>query len=271
MPKSKPVALPENIALLSEVNRSKPEPNRPKFVVVLSDIHLPYSDVKALGSALDFIKDQKPDEIILNGDIVDMHGASLHGDAMSENLIQQELEAVNVFLDYLQKIAPQAKIHFNEGNHEERFTRYIATKAPNLRGMTSLPRELRLAERGISWLEYGKVHFISSKLGATHGVFCGVHYAKETLVRYGMSCVVGHAHRSQMHIMGVVNEGEDTVRGCFGNGCLCPLTASYVKGPTGWVNGFSCFYVKDDGSFTPYLILMNQQSFIWAGKQYGGK
>ena len=242
-----------------------------KTVDIASDIHVPFHDTKVVNAWLAFERDNQPDELVLNGDIADMQGASSHGDAQSENLITDEIEAVNEFLDRVRDaVGPRCKIHYNEGNHEDRFTRYLAKQAPNLRGLTDLPTMLRLKQRKISWLPYGKVHFLSEKLGVTHGIFHGVNYARETLIRYGTSIVVGHAHRPQIHTMGVAGDSASAIRGAFGLGCMIPVDdVPYLKGPSGWSNGFGRFYVMPDGTFTPYVINMARQRFVWNGKVYG--
>jgi len=243
---------------------------RPKSVVIVSDVHVPYNCHRATKAFLDFVGDVKPDQIVLNGDILDMHAASSHGDAGTDSLIMDELEAGSEFLDRIRVASPRSKVHFNEGNHEQRLTRYVAKNAPNLRGMTTVPSALSLAKRRITWLPYGKVHFVSDKLGVTHGTHHGTHYARDTLVKYGMSLVVGHAHRPQIHTMGVAGDGADSVRGVFGLGCLVPVdTVPYINGPSGWTNGFGLFYVMPDGTFTPYIINMAKQKFAWGGKVYG--
>lgn len=258
---------PENVGLLAEVNRT---PERPRMVVIVSDIHVPYHCEKAVNAFFDFLKETQPDEVVLNGDVADMHGASLHGDSLSENLLQEEIGCVNNFLDTVQQLAPQARIHYVEGNHEERLTRYIERRAPNMRGMTSVPELLGLNERGIGWTPYGKVHFLSDKVGCTHGTLHGTNYARDTLVKYGMSLFVGHAHRPAVATMGVAGKDSDTVRGVFGCGCLIPVdSVPYMKGPTSWTQGFGVCYIMPDGTFTPYLVNMAKGRFVWGGKIYG--
>lgn len=241
-------------------------------VVVASDIHVPYHDRKVVAAWMQFLKDFKPDELVLNGDIADMHAASSHGDAHSEHLIIDEILALNEFLDDVQKVVgPKCKIHYCLGNHEDRLPRYIEQNAPNMRGMMTIPQAAQLKQRKITWSDYGKVHFLSDKLGVTHGIFHGTHYAKETLVRYGTSIIVGHAHRPQIHTMGVAGEDASAIRGCFGLGCMIPVDdVPYLKGPSGWSNGFGVFYIRRDGTFTPYVINMARQQFVWNGKVYGG-
>ncbi len=240
-----------------------------KKCVVVSDIHVPYNCQKATKAFLSFLKDFKADVLVLNGDIADMKAASGHSD--SEGLVKDEIEAVNAFLDEVQAAAGrQCSIHYCQGNHEQFYDRYVAKNAAALKGLSSLPRELELKRRGITWSEYGKVHFLSKKLGVTHGAYHGTNYARETLIKFGMSLIVGHAHRPQVHTMGVAGESASQVRGCFGLGCLVPVdNVSYIKGPPGWTQGWGVFYVLPDGTFTPYPIMLTNQKFVWNGKLYG--
>ncbi len=243
---------------------------RVQTVISLSDIHLPYESPRALGAALAFVRDVKPDNIILNGDILDADSLSAHGDRPKEREFRVELEPVAGFLDHLRKIAPKAKLHFNEGNHETRFTRYIDRVAPALVGLTDVQKLLDLKKRGISWLPYGQVHFLG-KLGFTHGTLHGVHYASAHLNAYGCSLVVGHTHRTQVFTRAVAGEaGSDEARGVFGNGCLCPISADYVKGPTGWTNGFFYGTIElQTGNFSPHVITMSESRFWWGRTMYG--
>ena len=242
---------------------------RVETVVSLSDIHIPYECPRALGAAMAFIRDERPDHIILNGDIIDGESLSSHGDRPREREFRRELEPVGHFLDALKKASPKAKIHWNEGNHETRLTRYLERIAPALVGMLDVPRLLDLRKRGISWLPYGQVHFIG-KLGFTHGTQAGQHFAAAALNAYGCSLVMGHTHRTQVFTRAVAGEaGGDKARGVFGQGCLCPLSAPYLKGPSGWTNGF--FYAtveKQTGSFSPHVIVMSDARFWWGRKCY---
>lgn len=242
-----------------------------RTVDVISDIHVPSHCRPSIVAWLNFTSDNPPDELVLNGDILDLQSCSSHGDALSEDLLHDEVEAGNRFLDLVQDaVGPKCKVHFNEGNHEYRLTRYLKGKAPNLRKMLTLPSLLRLRERGISWLPYGQVHFVSDKLGVTHGTKCGANYARDTLIKYGMSLVVGHSHRPQIHTMGVAGTDADAIRGVFGLGCMVPVDhVEYIHGPSGWSNGFGRFYVLPDGTFTPYIINFTKQRFVWNGRTYG--
>ena len=45
-------------------------------ILVLSDIHIPYHDIEALTTALEYGKTLNPNAILLNGDTIDMYQAS---------------------------------------------------------------------------------------------------------------------------------------------------------------------------------------------------
>ena len=70
-----PYGLPE-----SDAAEFKPYtlPKANNNILFLSDIHLPYHDIKALTIALDYGKQHKINTIYLNGDIMDFYKASFH-------------------------------------------------------------------------------------------------------------------------------------------------------------------------------------------------
>lgn len=88
-----------------------------KFVVI-SDIHFPYQDDKAIKAALDFIKTNPVDTIILNGDILDFYDvSSFDKDPDRINSLQKEIDMAQKFFKKLRTIKPDARIVFIKGNH----------------------------------------------------------------------------------------------------------------------------------------------------------
>lgn len=88
-----------------------------KFVVI-SDIHFPYQDDKAIKAALDFIKTNPVDTIILNGDILDFYDvSSFDKDPDRINSLQEEINMAEKFFKKLRTIKPDARIVFIKGNH----------------------------------------------------------------------------------------------------------------------------------------------------------
>jgi predicted phosphodiesterase len=211
--------------------------------------------------------------VVLNGDILDLAACSLHQDSDAENRLASEIQAGNRFLDNLREHAGNgARIFYNEGNNEARLHRFIATKAPTLRNLTSLPEMLRLKQRKIEWMEYSgdNVLFVSPKLGVTHGFAHGVNYTRATLLKYNVSVIVGHAHRPEASKVPVIGQNGQHTRGCWGSGCLVPVTnVSYMKQPTGWTQGWTAVYVMKNGDFSVYPVDLHNGQVVWNGNVYG--
>lgn len=88
-----------------------------KFVV-LSDIHFPYQDDKALKAVYKFLEQHPVDTIILNGDILDFYDvSSFDKDPERVNSLQKEIDLAQKFFKKLRQLAPNARIVFIKGNH----------------------------------------------------------------------------------------------------------------------------------------------------------
>jgi predicted phosphodiesterase len=239
-----------------------------KTIVYASDWHVPHHDPKLFKGFLRFLRDIKPDEVILGGDVLDLESVSSHGGNPTPPKLVAEVGAGKAFLDQVVAAAPRALISYIEGNHEDRLARYIADKAPTLEKSLSIPSLLKLDERGIQYYRYGEVLF-RGRLGFTHGFYVGESHAAQHLRKFGCCLVYGHTHRPQTYTAGIAG---DKVRGTFGMGCMCGTKkVPYIKGrPSGWQQGFGVFYVDQDGSFYPYTVMANDSAFVWNGKVYGG-
>jgi len=100
-----------------------------KRIAIFNDIHFPYHSVQALTSALDYTKKEKPDCILLNGDILDAFQLSRFVRDPKKRHFAEELNMFKDFFHVLNKTFPQAKIVFKLGNHEERYEHFLWTKA----------------------------------------------------------------------------------------------------------------------------------------------
>lgn len=125
---------------------------------IIGDIHLPYTDFRALELALDLFADIGITDLILNGDVADFYCVNAYGPKHVEvqQTIETEIDSVNEFLDKVQKKLPKAKITFIYGNHEFRLERFIMDKCPIFWNFLKLENHLRLEERGIDWVPYNE-------------------------------------------------------------------------------------------------------------------
>ncbi len=245
-----------------------------KRVAVVSDIHFPKHCPKAIKTFLSFVGDYKPHQVVLNGDILDFGGLSKYSDANVTERVKADCTVAADFLDGLrQKVGSGCKIDFNEGNHDIRLTTFVANKAPQLSGLLSLPNLLDFKRRRIDFMPYAgdNVRFLSPKLGVTHGSFHGVNYTRETIMKYGVSLIVGHAHRPQFSSVPTVGPKGPQVRGCWGAGCMVPIQhVPYLTQPSGWSQGWVVALVDPNGEFDVHHVNLTRGKVRWInGKTYG--
>ena len=237
-----------------------------KEVVFASDFHVPHHDKRLFAAWLNMLADRRPDYVILGGDVSDFGSVSSHGDA--KGLLIDELNALGGFLDLVQDAAGRlVEIKFVEGNHEDRLRKYIERLAPALAHFPGLDLAscLDLKNQGISFHPYGDLVSIGD-LNFTHGAYAGQNHAQMHLSRFGCNIVYGHTHRPQTYVRTLHN---GRMQGAWGQGCMAPLSANYIKGrPTGWAQSFFHAYVEDDGSFHPTTVMCKNGSFVLNGKRY---
>lgn len=87
-------------------------------------------------------------EVVLLGDYADFYGVSRHlKDPRVGQKLRDEVESVNEGLDELDRLFPDTKKVFLEGNHEQRLERYFVERAPEVFGVTEARTLFRMSER----------------------------------------------------------------------------------------------------------------------------
>lgn len=120
---------------------------------------------------------------------------------------------------------PKARMVKIDGNHEERFVKYVCSKAPILRDFVKQPKEvLQLNALKIKHQPTGSVIKIGKLLYAHGDQFMGgwgaVNPAKTVFDRTRESMLVGHVHKfSTWRHRGATG----VQRGVWTNGCLCDI------------------------------------------------
>jgi predicted phosphodiesterase len=218
--------------------------------IVLSDIHFPYHDKRALETAVQYAQNNKPDFILLNGDIVDFHQLSYFEKDPTRKNIVQELEMLRGFLVNLKTFFPKTKIIFKVGNHEERYDRYLMQAAPVLYHLPEIRLKsiLKLDELGIDYV--GDKRVISyRKLNIIHGheyrfsISNPVNPARGIFLRTHKSTLAGHFHQASEH---TENSIDSDVIGCWSTGCLCGLHPQWLP-LNKWGHGFAEITGLKDG------------------------
>jgi len=245
----------EGLAKLS-ASRPKEEPLQmgPGRYLVLSDLHVPHHEPRAVALALQAGIDFKADGIIIDGDFADCYSVSKFNKDPAHIPFPQEMTRCNVVLDMIEECFPKARIVFKLGNHEKRFKDYIRSHAKELAGTKGLTivEQLDIEERGYQWrqdapINLGKL-FIYHGDELTRGPFSPVLPARSALDKARVSVMIGHHHRTSEMVKG---SADGAVHGGWGLGCLCSLYPEY--NPTAhldWNHGFALVEVDDDHSFT---------------------
>jgi hypothetical protein len=172
-------------------------------LLILPDVHRPYHDPKAWSLMIKVGREFKPHRIIILGDFIDGYCVSSHGGRAPnrEHLLEQEIGDGNVGLDQIAALGAK-RVDFIEGNHEDRVRRYIADKCPELFGLVSVRKLLRVDERGWYWTPYRK----SLKVGSVHFTHdvgkAGQGAAAKTRDVFGGNAVIGHVHRMECSYVG---------------------------------------------------------------------
>lgn len=255
-----PVDLPEE---------EEPPAPRPRLIAAIFDVHVPDHDVRLWRGFLEWCRDNRPDEVVIGGDFLELASCSQHGGVANPAALVDDVKAGRQALDELREANPKATLTYCEGNHETRLGRVVVANLPTWDGVVDLPNLLELKQRGISWHRYGDL-VRRGKIRFTHGYWCSMHHAKKHLDEYGVSVAYGHTHRPQLHTKG---DADGRVHGAFGMPCMRRVDdVEWLGGkPHGWCQGFGAFYVLPDDTFTPYVVLAAHSRFVWNGRIYGGR
>jgi hypothetical protein len=250
--------------------------------IIANDVHGSMMDRPAVDAFIADLKRWNPNEIVLNGDIVECGGFlaahhTLGYVAQTSYSYQDDIAAANWFLDEVQKAAPDAAIHYIEGNHEDRVERWVVDQtmrhqrdAEFLRSLVSPEVLLNLEARGIhfyrrsiehvpglppGWVKLGKIFFVHELSGSKNA-------ARDSVTRTAGNVVYAHTHREDT--ASVVLPGVGLVK-AWNPGCLCQRQPLWRHSdPTGWSHGYAVQIVEESGEFLHLNIP------IWDGRSLAG-
>jgi len=234
--------------------------------VIIPDSHGAHIDPVARAVFLADLQRIQPREIVMLGDHLDCAGTFSSHQASYTNELRESYDsdvfAANAFLDDIQAAAPNAIIHYIEGNHEQHVERWVArtfkshADAQMVLGMIGPEGVLRLRERGITYYKRSE-HYMNLtipgtiRLGRvffTHGISHSKSADRVHLDRFGASVVFGHVHRDiWVRSRTVTSTGH--ISCCPGT--LAKLQPLYRHTqPTEWSHGYGLETVNDStGNF----------------------
>lgn len=215
-------------------------PKDRKKVLVISDIHLPYHDDKALFAALEYGLKEQVDTIYINGDLLDFALISKHENNTTKHSVKYELDCAKVFLKGLRDMFPKALIIYKYGNHDLRFDKWIRLKAPELLDIEHINlaeilglRELEIIQLdSLQWCYMWDIavlhgHELPMKSG-------GINPARTARMKINRPLIVGHFHRQSKDAGMILGKPYYYA---YSSGCLCDLSPAYLP-INNWVHGF---------------------------------
>jgi len=177
---------------------------------------------------------------------------------------QSEREMGWRVLDKIRESFPDAVIYFKEGNHEERWQKYLRVHAPEIFDTEefSLDIILKLGERGITFIG-DKLRVKAGKLTILHGHeyrggAMSVNPARWLFLRTKGSAICGDFHRTSEHTS-VDVDGE--IIGTWSVGCLSELNPEYAP-LNDWNHGFARVRVNKDETFKVTNLKIYQNAIL---------
>lgn len=225
----------------------------PCKAVLLSDIHIPYHDRRALDCALGHAAICAVDLIILNGDVADFHRISRWEKDPRKRPLADEVKSVKQFLGVLRDGFRDARIILKLGNHEERWENYLQVKAPELLGIEDyeLSKVLGLDALNIEIVS-DKRPILLGKLYVIHGhefmrstIAAPVNPARGFFLRAQTHVIGGHHHQTSQHSQ--KNLGQNVIS-AWSTGALCEMHPDYAP-INNWNHGFAVVHVFTNGAF----------------------
>jgi UDP-2,3-diacylglucosamine pyrophosphatase LpxH len=258
-----------------EMKKGITEEIRYKLIAIF-DTHIPHN--LPLEGFIEFLKDEKPTHLLIGGDFVNLDSLN-HWNDDQGNLkekegkrLEDDISAANsVLLRLMKAVGEGCKIVYLEGNHELWAKKYVE-KNPEMEGVVSIERQLKLKEKGIQYIELDSDENFY-KLGNivyTHGDEArGQYHARKMMDIFNSKVRYGHRHTRQM-IARATKTGMPDVD-AENIPAMCD-NEKYMKGlPTGKRSGFHIVYYLKDGSEYEYTIEQKDGRFVFNNKIYGQK
>lgn len=220
-------------------------------LLIMSDIHVPYHDIKAIEAAITWAKDHQPDSILLNGDIIDCYQLSNFSRDPRKMSFAKELDQLKLLLETLNTEFPDVPIYYKLGNHEERIELTVINRTPDLVGVVDYSLKSVVGFSNFNCTEIKDkriIHFSNLNILHGHELFKGasmaVNPARTAYLRATENTIVGHTHKSSEHNEVTLN---GTLITTWSTGCLCYLHPQYMP-INKWNHGFA-FVKMDDDNF----------------------
>lgn len=215
-------------------------------VVVVSDVHLPFHDRELIARQAELARAVNAGLFVINGDLFDFYQLSRFEKDPDLSPVAKELEAGRKYGELLRRTLPaDCEVVWVEGNHDERFAKYLRANAGELRGVAAvqLPALLgydRLGVRvvgGKRGLCYRGVQILHGH-ELSHGSGTPRCPAKTALNKAFADILIGHHHVTDQYHENTRSGG--LIR-AWTTGCSCQLHPEYAR-VNRWNHGFAVLW-----------------------------
>ncbi len=247
-------------------------------ILIIQDLHIPYHSIYAVELLFKFLEDNKFDEVIINGDLMDCFPLSKYARVPSFGYtFGQEVSITKQFLIKLRKaVGENCNIKYLEGNHDFRVKTYLINSAPELYHLPELAipylLDLTNADKNIEWFPTKEAsakfsgNFITKK-ETSIGHFEKTSYdagmaVKNIMTKRGGSIVQAHGHKSALLWRRDING-----KLYFGMEAPCLYEDPPYAQDNNWQLGWSIIN-EVNGILYPQLITLQNYSFFYGNKFY---
>lgn len=262
----------ERIERVKKSNNNAPlvitTPKEFKTMAVINDTQNPFQDERALALVEKFLFELQPDYLFYNGDTNDFYQISkFDKDPARIKDLQSDVDNTKAMFRRHRKGLPNTRTILIDGNHEDRWQKFLWTKAPELSSLTCLTVDdlFSLEEYGIEHVAYESGVKINGIFLITHGDFTSIHSsytAKRMFEKHGGCGICAHSHRGGSFF----KRDRFGIWGWWEGFCLCSLYPDWIKNPN-WVQGFSLIHFRGKRFWMEQIPIVDH-AFIYGGRIY---
>jgi len=256
---------------------------------------VPIHDEAAIAIAIAIIRDVQPDVVVMHGDNADFaEWSRFRLSPVFAQTTQPTIDRCTLLGQQIREAAPNARIVWLAGNHEERLPNHILDNARAAFGLKrgqdvdgwpvlSMPNLCRFDDTRIEWLPgYPANRFaLTPELDVIHGHYTGPNgtVAKKYLAKGRKSVLFGHVHSAE-HAEQTDEEGWQRVAASAG--CLCRTDGLVPSTKSGtddeghpvtvhedWQQGLFVIDYKPSGAFSLDRVSIRHGWARWRGQEYG--
>lgn len=169
-------------------------------ILVLPDLHCPYTHTPSLNKAIKHGLDNDINTILLLGDVLDNHNISSYCPDPTRRNQEEEFLICKEMLRRFRDIFPKATIYWLKGNHDIRWERYIQRFGKDISQINHFRMEevLKVHEEGIvtiddkALVQAGNLYFHHGH--QFFGRFAPANPAKALWDKVNLDIMIGHCH-----------------------------------------------------------------------------